>query len=252
MLGVYCFVMRTWGGIALACCLLLLATAGTASAPAQSTTHIGDITLTGSRVYEVRGETLRQKGNIFVGDNATLRLVDADLEFLKTDVENEQFKFTVSGHGRLIVQNSRINLTNVYSVDASGEAEVILDGSEAILYEPYGTNGYLMVGGFTLFGDASIQATDSKIGMIDLRDGSSARATNTLVGRVYELGKARIKLDNCTAEYLLFRLQNSTGTVKLRASGFVKHWYSEDGFDGVPIRGGAEQHDPTQGFLPHV
>jgi hypothetical protein len=117
-----------------------------------------------------------------VGDNATLRLIDADLEFLKTDVENKQFNFTVSGHGRLIMQNSRINLTNVYEVDASGEAEVSMDGSEAILYEPYGTNGYLIVGGFTLFGSASIEANDSKIGMIDLRNGSSAKATNILVG----------------------------------------------------------------------
>jgi hypothetical protein len=229
--------MRTRGGIALACCLLLLATAETASAPPQSTTHIGDITLTGSRVYEVRGETLRQKGNIFVGDNATLRLVDADLEILKSDVENEQFGFTVSGHGRLIMQNSRINLTNVYSVDASEDAEVILDGSEAILYKPWGSNGCLMVGGFTLFGNASIQATDSRIGMIDLRDGSSARATNTLIGGVYEVGKSAFKLDNCTAEYLFFRLENSTGTVKLRASGFVKHWYSKTDTTGFPYEG---------------
>ena len=112
--------MRTRVGIALACCLLLLATPAMVSAQAQSTTHIGDITLTGSQVYEVRGETLRQKGNIFVGDNATLRLVDADLEFLKTDIENKQFNFTISGHGHLIMQNSRINLTNVYEVRCLG------------------------------------------------------------------------------------------------------------------------------------
>jgi hypothetical protein len=143
------------GGVALACCLLRLTTITTASAPPQSTIHIGDITLTRSQVYDVRGETLRQKDNISVGDNATLRLVDADLEFLKTDVENKQFNFTVSGQGRLIIQNSRINLTNGSEVDASGEAGMILDGSEVILYEPWGTNGYIMVGGFTLFGDAA-------------------------------------------------------------------------------------------------
>ncbi len=242
--------MRTWVGIALACCLLLLATAATASAPPQSTTHIGDITLTGSQVYEVRGETLRQKGNIFVGDNATLRLIDADLEFLKTDVENKQFNFTVSGHGRLIMQNSRINLINVYEVDASGEAEVILDGSEAILYEPYGANGYLIVGGFTLSGSASIEATASKIGMIDLRDGSSARATNTLVGRLYEIGKGGYSLDNCTVEYLFFWLQDMTGTVKLRASGYVRHWYSRTDSTGFPYDVELSNTTLLKGFYP--
>ncbi len=97
----------------------------------------------------MKGGTLRQKGNILVGDNATLRFVDADLAFLKTDVENKQFNFTISDHGHLIMQNSRTN-THVNGIDVSGEAGVILDDSEAILYEPWGTNGYIMVGGFTL------------------------------------------------------------------------------------------------------
>jgi hypothetical protein len=91
-----------------------------------------------------------------------------------------------------------------------------------------------MVGGFTLFGDATIQAMDSKIGMIDLSDRSSARATNTLVGRVYKEENGGYRLDNCTAEYLLFWLQNSTGTVKLRANGFVSHRNSKTDSMGFP------------------
>ena len=243
-------MMWTRGRIALTCCLLLLVTPAMVSVLAQSTTHIGDITLTGSQVYEVRGRTLRQKGNISVGDNATLRLVDADLAFLKTDVENKQFNFTISGHGHLIMQNSRTNCTNVNGIDVSSEADVVLDNSEAILFETWGTNGYIMVGGFTLFGDATIRATDSKIGMIDLRDGSSARATNTLVGRLYEEGKGGYKLNNCTAEYLFFWLQNSTGTVKLSASGFVRHWYSKTDSTGFPYDVELSNTTLLKGFYP--
>ena len=223
-------------GIALSCCLLLLATAAIASgSPAQTTYHIGDIVLTGSQVYEIRGETIQQKGNILVGDNATLRLVDAGLEFLKSDVENEPFRFTVSGHGHLILQNSKLNLTNIYSVQASEDAEVILDGSEVIHYEPYGSNGYIIGWGFTLDGNASLQAINSRIGMLDLSDGSSARATNTFIGRVIDVGKSVFRLDNCTAEYLFFRLEDSTGLVKLRLGGFVKHWYSRTDTTGFPF-----------------
>ena len=242
--------MWTRGGIALTCCLLLLVTPAMVSVLAQSTTHIGDITLTGSQVYEVRGGTLRQKGNIFVGDNATLRFVDADLAFLKTDVENKQFNFTISGHGHLIMKNSRTNCTNVNGIDVSGEADVVLENSEATLFEPWGINGNIMVGGFTLFGDATIRATDSKIGMIDLRDGSSARATNTLVGRLYEEGKGGYKLNNCTAEYLFFWLQNSTGTVKLSASGFVRHWYSKTDSTGFPYDVELSNTTLLKGFYP--
>ncbi len=127
---------------------------------------------------------------------------------------------------------------------------MILEGSKAIMYEPYGSNGYLIVGGFTLFGDASIQASDSKIGMIDLRDGSSASATNTLVGRVYERGNGGYRLDNCTAEYLFFWLQDSTGVVKLRASGFVGHWDSKTDSTGFPYNVELSNTTLLKGFYP--
>jgi hypothetical protein len=228
--------MNPRSGIATSCCLLLLATAATASgSPAQTTYHIGDIALTGSQVYEIRGETLRQKGNILVGDNATLRIVDAGLEFLKSDVDSEVPRFTVSGRGRLILQNSRLNLTNCYYILITDEAEVILNGSEVIHYDPYRSNGYSIVWGFALDGNASLHAVDSRIGEVELQDRSSARATGTFIGNLYDEERAAFRLDNCTLEDLYFRMVNSTGSVKLRLGGHVQHWYSKTNATGLPF-----------------
>ena len=57
-------------------------------------------------------------------------------------------------------------------------------------------------------------------------------------------------LDNCTVEYLLFWLQNSNGTVKLQASGFVRHWNSKTDSAGFPYDVELSNTTLLKGFYP--
>ena len=94
------------------------------------TSHEGDIVLTGDDVLVIEDTTYTQTGNIFVRDNATLTLQNA--EFIVNVSYHEEFGFEVSENGRLEVINSTIHtsipgeVVGIYVID---EATIIVQDS---------------------------------------------------------------------------------------------------------------------------
>jgi len=151
------------------------------------TIHEGDLVLSGNETYTIDWEWFIQKGNIIIADNATLRIIDSKLQQGEEgggdwySGMSENYRFNISGTGRLIAENSTIWQDYEVVINLYNYSRAELRKTELIRKHEIGETEFY-TSGISAHDHSTIECRGSSVGILSVCDNASCKVYGAFVG----------------------------------------------------------------------
>ena len=186
--------------------------------------HEGDLILNGSQVFIIKGQDFIQRGNIYITENATLKIINSKLQLGEED-DDKWYRFEASGSSRIIAENSTFWPDVSIKLNESARAEFLM--SE--LSYPYPIHNVTYdASRLSAFGNASIECRDSQVGNILVFDSAICRVFSSSIGWFHPYSARHSVIANSTIRSLWLYFKDGEADVNRSLHGFHPFWASEE------------------------
>ena len=196
----------------------------------NQTTHVGDLIIDGNETFIIKNCTYTQTGNIYVRDNATLILENAELFLNQSDYY--QYSIHVYDAGSLLAKNIAVESNSSFGTYARGSA--VLNLSDATTWRqpiyPSGLSRIIVFNSTTDMinpGDGCyLTINHSTISFLPVADGNP---TIMIYNSYIEHGlgitaNATIYVENSAIDSPELKFDNSTANLAKLRTGFFEYW----------------------------
>ena len=224
-------------GILISCLLLTLPFLGKENIPlvkASPDIYQGDLVLAGNNVTVIEGR-FDINGSIIVGENATLHLKNAVLNF--TQSEHHQFDMTfqnpLNGNPRLMIENATITSEYVLYVNFHANTSVVgdnLSSANSIMFFAYDDSFISLSNSsfgsdFIVYDSSIITMSDSSFVFLNGHDYSNIAITNcTITANLNVHDNSTVNTMDCTIDNVHSQVFSVNCSFNNLQQGIVGYW----------------------------